>query len=1076
MAVQLNKTLINARLKNIYEGWNNATQNDEFGSIADSDALLLTAGDPAGEDDPTWLLGYEFPSTFILFEKSRVLILCSASKAKFLQQIKDGNPPVPIEILIQAKAKEPPTDALPKFVEAYSSHKRVATLVKESHSGKLISEWEQIVSRVEGKPEQVDMAAAVSAYMAVKDEEELKAIRAAANLTSTLLIHHIMVKLETILDKEAKITHEQFSSQIELRIGTGEGDGAKGPDMRVWSKGRGLQDVDWGSTEFCYTPIIQSRSTSTGYDLRSTAVSSTDPIAHKGVILIAVGMRYKSYCANLGRSVIVDPSKEQEEIYNLLVSLQAELIREMKDGVTAREVYQHALEYIKEKKPELEKHFVKNAGSAIGVEFRDSNYVLSSKNARRLKNNMVFNLSLGFSDLLDETGKKYALHLIDTVRVGPDKATFLTDGAKSATDTLFYLNTAEDQDVQPSRSAKHPPVKPLANGTPVKHKTAGGKVLRNKTRSAAQEEVLQTTAARIKDHQAELHAALQHAGLEKYSEDGVKHGEKEGKGWKRFQSYKGEGALPKESESLRIFVDRKAQTIILPIHGFAVPFHINTIKNVSKSDEDDLTYLRINFQTPGQLAGKKDDTPFEDPDATFIRSVTYRSADSHRFDMISKQITDLKKEVNKREQQKKEMADVIEQDVLAEIKGRRPHKLPEVFVRPALDGKRLPGEVEIHQNGLRYQSPMGSQKIDVLFSNIKHLFFQPCDKELLVIVHVHLKAPIMIGKRKAHDIQFFREASDVQFDETGNRKRKHRYGDEDEIEMEQQERKRRQMLNKEFKLFAERVAEAASTSVTGDALEVDIPFRELSFEGVPFRTNVRLQPTTECLVHLIEPPFLVVTLNEIEIASLERVQFTLKQFDMVLVFKDFTKPPLHINSIPSTQLDDVKNWLDSVDIPMSEGPVNLNWGPIMKTINESPYDFFQQGGWSFLGGGGAESDAEEESQSESEFEADSEDFQTEESSDEGSAYDGSDASDESGSGSFDDESDGDDWDELERKAAKCNVSLLILWEGHSNEASFLADSKRATEAKGHRGSDDSDDDRPKKKSAPKVKANGKGKR
>ena len=56
------------------------------------------------------------------------------------------------------------------------------------------------------------------------------------------------------------------------------------------------------------------------------------------------------------------------------------------------------------------------------------------------------------------------------------------------------------------------------------------------------------------------------------------------------------------------------------------------------------------------------------------------------------------------------MADVIEQDVLVELKGRRPLKLPEVFVRPALDGKRLPGEVEIHQNGIRYQS-MGSQRI-----------------------------------------------------------------------------------------------------------------------------------------------------------------------------------------------------------------------------------------------------------------------------------------------------------------------------------------------------------------------------
>jgi hypothetical protein len=55
-------------------------------------------------------------------------------------------------------------------------------------------------------------------------------------------------------------------------------------------------------------------------------------------------------------------------------------------------------------------------------------------------------------------------------------------------------------------------------------------------------------------------------------------------------------------------VDRKAQTVILPIHGFAVPFHINTIKNVSKNDEGDFTYLRVNFQTPGQLAGKKEDT------------------------------------------------------------------------------------------------------------------------------------------------------------------------------------------------------------------------------------------------------------------------------------------------------------------------------------------------------------------------------------------------------------------------------------------------------------------------------------
>lgn len=112
----------------------------------------------------------------------------------------------------------------------------------------------------------------------------------------------------------------------------------------------------------------------------------------------------------------------------------------------------------------------------------------------------------------------------------------------------------------------------------------------------------------------------------------------------------------------------------------------------------------------------------------------------------------------------------------------------------------------------------------------------------------------------------------------------------------------------------------------------------------------------------------------------------------------------------------------SVDIPLSEGPVNLNWGPIMKTINEDPYEFFQQGGWTFLGGsaGGEESDGDDVSDSESDFEAEQE--QSESSEDSESAYseDGSDASDDEGSGSdFGSEgSEGDDWDELERKAAK----------------------------------------------------------
>ncbi|KAG2159786.1 uncharacterized protein EDB93DRAFT_1244564 [Suillus bovinus] len=202
----------------------------------------------------------------LLFQKGKLLILCSASKAKFLHQIK-GNPPVLVEILVQAKVKEPPSDALPKFVEAYTSVKHFGSLMKEACTGKLMTEWEQGVSKADKKPELVDMAPALSAFMAVKDKEEMKCIHTAANLTSTLLVHHIILKLEMILDKEAKITHEQFATQIEVRLGSGEGEVAKGPDMKAWSKGRGLNDVDWALTEFYYSPIIQLRSTTTGYDL-----------------------------------------------------------------------------------------------------------------------------------------------------------------------------------------------------------------------------------------------------------------------------------------------------------------------------------------------------------------------------------------------------------------------------------------------------------------------------------------------------------------------------------------------------------------------------------------------------------------------------------------------------------------------------------------------------------------------------------------------------------------------------------------------------------------------------------------
>jgi nucleosome binding factor SPN SPT16 subunit len=126
----------------------------------------------------------------------------------------------------------------------------------------------------------------------------------------------------------------------------------------------------------------------------------------------------------------------------------------------------------------------------------------------------------------------------------------MTEGVKSPKDTLFFLTP--DSEEEEDKKSKKPPIAPLKNGSPVKQKTVGGKVLRNQTRRAVQDDVHQTALVRLVEHQRELHQILQSQGLAKFSEDGGGSSGKEGKGWKKFQSYKGEGALPSEVEKLRV--------------------------------------------------------------------------------------------------------------------------------------------------------------------------------------------------------------------------------------------------------------------------------------------------------------------------------------------------------------------------------------------------------------------------------------------------------------------------------------------------------------------------------------------
>ena len=217
-----------------------------------------------------------------------------------------------VSIYAIPKAKDPPSDALARFLSKYTSFPKVATLTKDNSTRKFIQEWNTTLDTANQKPTLVDAAPALSAFMAVKDADELAAVDITAQLSSTLLSYQVAPKLELILDKESKISHESLSTQIEACLGSGEGTTAKGPDLRVWEKGpKSLSSIDWMFVEFCYSPLVISCSNKspTAYELKYNASSTLDNIT--------------------------DPNPE----YALLIALQAMLLPQLKDGVLTKDAY-----------------------------------------------------------------------------------------------------------------------------------------------------------------------------------------------------------------------------------------------------------------------------------------------------------------------------------------------------------------------------------------------------------------------------------------------------------------------------------------------------------------------------------------------------------------------------------------------------------------------------------------------------------------------------------------------------------------------------------------------------------------
>lgn len=1002
-SLTVDKDAFYRRLRRLYTAWKNADEssNNGFGKM---DALVVAVGI---DDDvvyskstaiQTWLFAYELTDTILALCENSIYFLGSKKKVEFLKQFESGkeneNEVPPMTLLVRDKADKDKAN-IEKIITAIKDSRKGQTLgefTKDRFPGEFMELWKAAVQKE--KFEVVDVSTTVAYIIAPKDESELMVLKKSAQITVDIYAKYLKDQIMEIIDADKKVKHSKLTEGVESAI----------------SDKKYVPGVDINQVDMCYPCIIQSGG---NYNLKFSVTSDKNNLSFD-CITVSLGIRYKSYCSNIVRTLLVNPTKEQEELYSFLLSVQDEVLNKLQHGVKLCDVYNAAVTFVQNSHKEILDKMTKNIGFCTGVEFRESTLAITAKTAAAAKKGMVFSVNIGFAGLQKKGAEKvenYALFIGDTVIVNEGSpCTVITNNKKKLKNIAIVLKDDDDEEEEEDEPEPAAKEEPMVRGG---RRTA---ILDSKLRTE------QSAEEKRKLHQKELAEQLNKEAKARLAEQtGI---QKEEKVRKSNISYKSAGQLPKEPElkELKLFVDKKYETIILPLFGLTVPFHIATIKNISQSVEGSYTYLRINFFHPGAALGRNEGNIFPNPEATFLKEITYRStnlkepgeisAPSSNLNTAFRLIKEVQKKYKTREAEEKEKEGIVKQDTLVLSSNKGNPKLKDLYIRPNIYSKRISGTLEAHSNGFRFTSVRGD-KVDILYNNIKHSFFQPCDGEMIILLHFTLRNALMFGKKRNNDVQFYTEVGEITTD-LGKHQHMH---DRDDLAAEQAERDLRSKLKAAFKSFCEKVE-----TMTKQEVEFDAPFRELGFPGVPYRSTVQLQPTSGCLVNLTDWPPFVITLEEIEAVHFERVQFHLKNFDMVFVFKDYHKKISMVNAIPMNLLDHVKEWLNSCDIRYTEGIQSLNWTKIMKTITDDPDSFFETGGWSFLdpeseGEEGADDDDSEDDDqyqpSESEDAGDEEESSEEFSGSEFSEDDVSSEEEDLGSS----EESGKDWSELEEEAA-----------------------------------------------------------
>ena len=624
-------------------------------------------------------------------------------------------------------------------------------------------------------------------------------------------------------------------------------------------------------------------------------------------------------CATVSRTLMFNAKKDQMEAYKHLSEVFEEVAKDIKPGAPMRKIYQTATSLLKERDPKLVQHLFKELGWGLGYEVRERRFILDEKIKATFQTGMLVCLRLGLENLVtsskDDKGKKYSLLIADTFVVAEDGAECLTEAILPRKPKKVQWNVGDEDETSEKKTEKK-----AATQEDIKRRLEEEEHRRKMTKLSDAEKKLEQEKwdkrnAEIAAERLEEQKRRRNQGD---NQDVVAVNRKVTTDYTDTDEYPSK-AFAHGKTYTQLSVDEKMMTLLVPINGIPVPFHVSCIRNANlQTQGSDGAVLRINLNAPGG-GGLQPGT--YDKKLTFLREISYRSTDATNLQVVHKSIAEMRKKDAGQEKERQAKEEITEQPALRVNPNRGP-RLQNVRVYPNLQarGRKTEGDLEAHINGFRFtakkdkntaQLPASSRTIDIIYKNIKHAFYQPSNRfSTLIILHFRLISPIMINKAAHRDVQFYLEIEDGE--SLLDNKRRNAF-DRDEIEDEERQRKMMAKLDKEFKNFCDKthaqLPARSKSDPDGDKIwDWDIPYTELMFQGSPKNQMVELYPSVNCIVHLASKPVFIAELEEIDMVYYERVTPGGGNFDLALIYKKF------LNTNPAPKLNECWERIGTIDM------------------------------------------------------------------------------------------------------------------------------------------------------------------